>query len=110
MSSVRGRMRAAMLATMVLAGVALWLLSGSRTAASAAGGAAPVAAVDPSTSGPSTGGVELPRLRTARSRTWVRADGLHVTRVYPQVVNYRDAQGDWQPIDATLERSGSAWV
>jgi len=53
-------------------------------------------------------GRELVDLRTARSRTFERADGSHVTRLYQESVFYREG-GDWEPIDNTLERAGDRY-
>jgi RHS repeat-associated protein len=51
-------------------------------------------------------GRELTDLRTARSQTFQRSDGVRVTRQYQQSVFYRDG-GDWERIDNRLERSGN---
>jgi hypothetical protein len=55
-------------------------------------------------------GQEDPSLRTAHSSTTVDALGRHVLRLYPAAVNYRDANGAWQPVDNTLvsDSSGGA--
>jgi RHS repeat-associated protein len=45
---------------------------------------------------------EIESLRTARSRTYVLADGRRLARVFAQPVNYRDRRGDWRPIDDRL--------
>jgi hypothetical protein len=50
-------------------------------------------------------GRELPRLRTARSQTFQRADGARITRVFQQSQFFRDG-GRWAPIDNRLLRSG----
>src|SRR3954447_26661766 len=52
-----------------------------------------------------TPGRELPRLRTARSQTFQRANGTRVTRVYQQSRFFQD-DGRWAPIDNRLLRSG----
>ncbi|MCA1842332.1 MAG: DNRLRE domain-containing protein, partial [Actinobacteria bacterium] len=48
------------------------------------------------------GGREVVERRTERSRTSVTPDGHFETAFYGVPVNYRDAQGAWQPIDNTL--------
>jgi RHS repeat-associated protein len=52
-------------------------------------------------------GRELPRLRGAQSRTFVRADGTYVTRMFPSAVNFRDGLGRFQPIDNRLVGVGA---
>jgi RHS repeat-associated protein len=46
---------------------------------------------------------ELPGLRTATSNTFLLADGSRETRLYQAPVNYRDEDGDWQPIGQALK-------
>lgn len=41
-------------------------------------------------------------MRTATSRTFVGKDGTFEAHIYPVAVNYKDANGNWQPIDNTL--------
>jgi RHS repeat-associated protein len=48
-------------------------------------------------------GVELPAKRTATSDTFRLHSGALETRVYESPVNYRDSEGDWQPIGEELE-------
>lgn len=45
---------------------------------------------------------EVPSLRTASSRTFTSRAGVHRTRLFAAPVNYRDGQGGWQKIDASL--------
>jgi RHS repeat-associated protein len=45
---------------------------------------------------------ELPDKRTATSDTYELHSGLLETRVYPTPVNYKDAEGEWQPIEEGL--------
>ena len=45
---------------------------------------------------------ELPGRRTATSNTYLLSDGQMESRVYETPVNYRDEQGDWQPIAEEL--------
>jgi hypothetical protein len=44
---------------------------------------------------------EIQSLRTKNSRTFRDSDG-RLVRTYAGSVNYRDTQGDWQPIEDTL--------
>jgi TGF-beta propeptide len=46
-------------------------------------------------------GVELPRLRTATSRTYRNSDGTLTKTLFAAPVNYR-SRGGWQPIDSRL--------
>ncbi|HEY6729475.1 MAG TPA: DNRLRE domain-containing protein, partial [Solirubrobacterales bacterium] len=46
---------------------------------------------------------ELPAQRTATSYTFALSDGQKETLIYDVPVNYRDEQGEWQPIDQGLE-------
>lgn len=48
-------------------------------------------------------GVELPGERTATSDTYRLDSGELETRVYGTPVNYRDPEGEWQPIEEGLE-------
>jgi hypothetical protein len=52
---------------------------------------------------PAAPGRELPQLRTRNSKTFERADGSRVTRVFQQSVHFRDGNG-WEPIRNRLER------
>ena len=52
----------------------------------------------------------VPGMSSARSRTWRRANGSFVTRVYPGVVNVRDGSGGWRPIDTALKAEGGSLV
>ncbi|HEY6797924.1 MAG TPA: DNRLRE domain-containing protein, partial [Kineosporiaceae bacterium] len=59
------------------------------------------------------GPVLVPGRATARSNTWLLPDGEFRTEVYGAAVNYRDAHGDWVPIDNRLvdsDRPGVAVV
>jgi hypothetical protein len=46
----------------------------------------------------------LPRL-TANSETFALPDGDLETRIYPEPVNYRDEDGNWQPIGERLRET-----
>ena len=46
--------------------------------------------------------------RTSNTQTFLRPDGSYETRVYGAPVNYLDAQGDWRPVDESLEESAGA--
>lgn len=48
---------------------------------------------------------ELPEKRTATSDTYELHSGRLETRVYGVPVNYKDAEGEWQPIDEGLEEA-----
>ena len=52
---------------------------------------------------PSDAGVEVPSKRTATSQTFELANGEFETRTYDAPVNYRDENGDWQPIGEGFE-------
>lgn len=54
---------------------------------------------------PADPGVELESKRTATSETFRLPDGALQTRIYDNPVNYRDAEGDWQPIGEGLEEA-----
>jgi hypothetical protein len=49
---------------------------------------------------------ELASERSAFSRTYRREDGARRTVIFATPVNYRDGQGDWQPIDTRLVADG----
>lgn len=50
---------------------------------------------------------EVAALRTQMTRTYARADGRFRTVSSPVPVNFRNAQGEWTPIDDTLVRQPS---
>jgi RHS repeat-associated protein len=54
---------------------------------------------------PSAGAESLPE-RTANSDTFSLPDGQVETRIYPNPVNYRDEEGNWQPIGERLRETG----
>jgi RHS repeat-associated protein len=45
---------------------------------------------------------EQPDLRTETSETILNPDGTWTLKAYPFPIHYKDAQGNWQPIDNTL--------
>jgi RHS repeat-associated protein len=47
--------------------------------------------------------VEIPEKRTATSETFKLENGELETKLYKAAINYKDAQGDWQPIDEEVE-------
>lgn len=51
---------------------------------------------------PDLKGRELAELRTRTSRTYELPDGRRVAAIFARPVNYRAADGSWQPIDSTL--------
>jgi RHS repeat-associated protein len=53
---------------------------------------------------------EVVAKRTATSRTFELSDGQLETRLYQTRVNYRDAEGDWQPIEQELHQSSDGIV
>jgi RHS repeat-associated protein len=55
-------------------------------------------------------GVEIPSERTATSQTFRLPDGLRATRIFETPVNYRDANGDWQPIEAGLDQAANGTI
>jgi hypothetical protein len=67
----------------------------------------PGASVSPSPAfaAPVTAG-EVPALRTESSRTYRKADGSYQAQVSAGPVNYRDASGDWKPIDTDFVADG----
>ncbi len=52
--------------------------------------------------------VELIDKRTATSKTFQLPDGSRETRIFTSPINYRDAEGKWQPIETGLEEVGEA--
>jgi hypothetical protein len=67
---------------------------------------ASIAASVPAATASRTG--DIPELRTRTSQTFAASGGSREIRVSQQSLNYRDAQGRWQPIDNTLKRDGDA--
>jgi RHS repeat-associated protein len=53
-------------------------------------------------------GSELEGKRTATSQTFLLPDGSRETRVFESPINYRDADGQWQPIEEGLEPTTGA--
>ncbi|HVD47847.1 MAG TPA: DNRLRE domain-containing protein, partial [Candidatus Limnocylindria bacterium] len=56
---------------------------------------------------------ELPDRRTKNSKTSRNANGTYTTTITNGPINYRDANGKWQPIDSVLTasaKSGYAWA
>lgn len=52
----------------------------------------------------------LPARSSAYATWWQNADGTQTEQIAQTVVNYRDAAGEWQPIDTTLTRApGGGW-
>lgn len=48
--------------------------------------------------------------RTATSRTFKLSDGQLETRLYEVPINYRDSEGDWQPIEEGLRETSSGAI
>src|SRR6188768_1660837 len=61
---------------------------------------------DPSTS--SAPPVEVQADRTKTSQTFSLPDGQLETRIYPVPINYRDEEGNWQPINEDLQEEGAS--
>jgi len=55
-------------------------------------------------------GPEVVADRTATSQTFELPEGARETRIYETPINYRDAEGDWQPIEAGLEEKPSGAI
>lgn len=53
-------------------------------------------------------GAEIKADRTATSQTFRLSDGALETRVFENPINYRDADGQWQPIEEELEEANGA--
>jgi len=84
---------------------------GSATAATAAAGVTRAAADVARLARDADG--EVPGLRTAYSRTFATATGSaggYTTRVFSQPVNYQDAAGAWQKLDAGLTGILGGWA
>ncbi|MGE5527051.1 MAG: DNRLRE domain-containing protein, partial [Methanosarcina sp.] len=64
------------------------------------------AAIEPQGSQPE----ELPEERTATSVTLRLPDGSREARIYGTPINYLDEKGNWQPIDAGLEKADDGTV
>lgn len=52
--------------------------------------------------------VEVTALRTARSTTWARPDGLMAKRLYTSSIRAK-VGGEWKPIDYNLRRTKDGW-
>jgi len=54
--------------------------------------------------------VRVPEASSATSTMWRDANGTYARQVFQEPVNYRAADGTWQPIDTTFKRdSGGRW-
>lgn len=96
---------------LLVAALAMLVICGTGIALGAQGGSEPE---DPSTAAaelsepPSQDpGVELESKRTATSDTFLLPGGARETRIYENPVNYRDAGGEWKPIEEELEEVGN---
>lgn len=63
---------------------------------------------DPSEASQEIPGSEVESKRTATSNTYRLPGGALETQLYENPVNYRDSEGDWQPIEEGLEYEGKA--
>lgn len=52
-------------------------------------------------------GPEVVADRTATSQTFELPEGARETRIYASPINYRDEEGDWQPIEEGFQEEGS---
>lgn len=59
---------------------------------------------------PPVRGPEIPSFRTRDSDTYLTAGGMYAAQVYPGPVNYRAADGSWQPIDDSLDAVSGGFV
>lgn len=100
------RAKLSVLALIMIAAVLVFAVSAARGEKSGDEGQGVVAADDPA----SQPVQELPDRRTASSNTFLLADGSLETRLFQAPVNYRDAKGDWQPIEEQLEELPSGAV
>src|SRR4051812_25844318 len=91
-------MRAQVLAFVVAAAVCLIVISSGSGGDRAVRSAAVSVASPPSAAAL---GRELAASRTETSRTYVKGSE-RVTVISAGPINYRDANGDWQPIDSSL--------
>jgi RHS repeat-associated protein len=96
------RLSALLLAAACLASAAL--------AAGAIGATDPVEPDQPSKAPAPPTGPELLAKRTANSETFALPGGERETRIYEAAINYRDADGDWQPIEEGLEPGPGASI
>jgi len=54
--------------------------------------------------------VRMPAESSAKATMWRNADGTYTRQTFGEVVNYKAADGTWQPIDTTLKKaSGGRW-
>jgi RHS repeat-associated protein len=92
---------------LVVAVLAVLVICGSGIALAAQDGpeseGAPTTAEELSAPPLEVSGPELESKRTATSQTFVLPDGARETRIFEAPVNYRDNEGDWQPIGDGLE-------
>ena len=78
-------------------------LVGASSAAEAPDAPAADSAVE--ASAPAAPAGDIPSLRTRTSRTYSVDDGDREAHIFTEAINYRDAEGAWQPIDNTLVAS-----
>lgn len=53
---------------------------------------------------------EIVSERDARSRTYANQDGTSTSELSTTPINYRDEQGIWRPIDASLGKAEGGWA
>jgi RHS repeat-associated protein len=88
---------------LLVAALAVLIICGTGIAFAAQDDSESTPAAPQLSSPPLDTGVELKSERTATSDTYLLPDGARETRVYSSPVNYRDANGEWKPIDESLE-------
>jgi RHS repeat-associated protein len=97
---------------LLIAALAVLVVCGTGIALGAQDGSEPAdtsaAAAELSESPSQNPGAELESKRTATSDTFRLPDGALQTRIYENPINYRDADGDWKPIDEGLEEAGDS--
>lgn len=112
-SSLRSARFCALITIVAALALTTWAFNRSGSAAAATStepAPSGLTAFDATAAAQRVDGTEIPHLRTATTRTWVKPGGMRVTRVYQTPVNYRDEQGDWRPIDDRLVPSANGWV
>jgi hypothetical protein len=85
------RLASVVLAALIVCGTGIALAAGDATESESA------------SSNQTAPEVELTSKRTATSDTFLLPSGARETRIYESPINYRDAEGNWQPIGDDLE-------
>lgn len=90
--------------------IAVLCLTSAVLAAGAIGATDPAEPGQPASSPKAPQGTELVGKRTATSETFRLEDGAREARIYQAPINYRDADGDWQPIEEGLRQGDGAAI